>query len=155
MPINFTAMREQKNKSLASGNQLILDHPVLAVVIAGFMVLMLAGALPSTLYEPGKASTWVTIVVLVVIVYAAAMAFGFPRVVRMRPDEVVSLSWAFAISPALIAFLSAFLFGTPRWVPGFGYVISLAALIGVTRLAVLARDQRAGSDDSQAVPEDG
>lgn len=138
MVVPSVVVREFLEKSTRSWSEMLLRNPVASVVVTAVVLAVLA-SLPSTLYEQDSAHSWLTVVVLVFISYGTVMSLLFPRVVSRRPDEVLGVMWAFALTPTMVAWVFAYSFGTPRWILGVGFVLSVAALIAVTSMGIRAR----------------
>lgn len=128
-------MKDGLDRTVASGNKLILDHPVATMAVTVILLLLTLGALSSLVEEQVATFSWSTVAALLLVAYSGTMAIAFHRVARRPPADVVVLSWSFALSATFIAWAFSAIFGTPTWVPGLGFLVSLAALIATTRVA--------------------
>lgn len=96
--------------------------------MAGLALLVLWR--PVVLLDEGSgASGWWTFALFVSFASAAISCFMLPRILRAPPVDVIAVSWAFAVIPALPA-ASANLVGlVETWTYNIGALISASLLV--------------------------
>jgi hypothetical protein len=108
-----------------SFGKLILNHPIVAVT--GTVALLFFGFESiATALEPGAETllvlvqpSWRYFFALGLMAYGVFLALEFHRVVKKERHEVIGVSYAFSITPALLG-----------WAFGLAYHMPLAATIG-------------------------
>jgi len=131
-----------------SFGKLVLDHPIVAVT--GTVALLFLGFQSiATALEPGAETllvlvqpSWRYFFAFGLMAYGVFLALEFHRVVKKERHEVIGVSYAFSITPALLGWA----FGVAYHMPRVATIGSLATALTLALVVWLAVRSKAATE---------
>lgn len=128
-------MKQALEEAQQRWSQALLRRPWVPTVAVASFGLSIASSTPRLDLEYGTAPAWVSVVALLFVGYAVAVAPFYPRIVKQAPHNVFSSMCAFALAAVGVGFVAMFL-GSPRWVLWVAFPAALTSVAASTRLAM-------------------
>lgn len=121
----------------------LLGRPVRSIAVTLGVLLILAATVWLGFYESDVAAAWLVTAGLVLMTISTAMGLAYPKVTGKPADEVLAVSWAFAVAVGWGGWVTAIGWGAPRWMSGVALALSAIGLVGSTAIAQRERGRRA------------
>jgi len=114
---------------MRSTNETLLRHRNLTLTGAVAPMLFLLASPVLDVMETDPSVWWLTWIVLAFVFLAAVPALMFDRMVGARPDEILALLLAFALTPFFVAWVGVMTLGTHAWVMYVGLAVSTILVV--------------------------